>query len=302
MAMQNSNKISTCLWFDDQAEEAANFYVSIFENSKILNTTPYLVETPSDKPAGSTMTVDFELEGDRFTALNGGPYFTPNPSISFFVNCETGEEVDKLWEALSEGGEPLMPLGSYPFSDKYGWVQDKYGISWQVILSDGEAPQKIMPSLMFSDKTVNKAEEAISFYTDVFNDSGDGNIARYPEATGPANKGSVMYGDFKIEDTWFAAMDSGTAHDFNFNEGISLVMSCDTQDEIDYYWEQLSAQPEAERCGWLKDKFGISWQIVPRELGEMIRNHNKEKGRRVTEALLQMKKLDIAYLQQAARS
>lgn len=104
MTKQNTNNISTCLWFDDQAEEVANFYMSVFENANILDTTLNQVETPSDKPIGSVMTVDFEIDGYSFTALNGGPHFTPNPSISFFVNCQTDKEVDRLWEELSDEG------------------------------------------------------------------------------------------------------------------------------------------------------------------------------------------------------
>lgn len=246
MTKQNTNKISTCLWFDGQGEEAANFYVSVFENAKILNTTPYLTDTPSDKPLGSVMTVDFVLEGHHFTVLNGGPLFTLNPSISFFVHCGTEEEVDRLWAALSEDGEALMPLGEYPFNAKYGWIQDKFGLSWQILLAEDEPDQKIVPSLMFSKENTNKAEEAINFYTSVFNDAKTGNLFPYPEDTGPAKKGSLMFGDFMIENTWLAAMDSGTEQDFTFNEAIAIVVNCETQDEIDYYWEKLSAVPESD--------------------------------------------------------
>lgn len=299
MTKQKTNPISTCLWFDEQGEEAAEFYVAIFNNAKLLKKIPYLVDTPSDKPVGSTMSVDFELEGQRFMALNGGPIFTPNPSISFFVNCDTEEEVDRLWAVLSEGGTSLMPLDSYPFSDKYGWVQDQYGISWQLILAQGNPPQKIMPSLMFGNKNVNKAEEAINFYANIFNDSRIGNIVRYPEETGPAREGSIMYGDFMIQNTWMAAMDSGTKQDFSFNEAISLVVSCKTQEDIDYYWEKLSTDPNAEQCGWLKDQFGVSWQIIPEGMERMFQDGNQEKSKRAMEAMLQMKKINIAELEQA---
>lgn len=299
MTTQTKNTISTCLWFDDQAEEAANFYISIFENAEVLDTTPYLIETPSDKPIGSTMTVEFELEGYRFMALNGGPHFTPNPSISFFINCDTEEEVDQLWEQLSDGGTPLMPLDSYPFSDKYGWVQDKYGISWQLILADGEAPQKIMPSLMFVGDNAGRAEEAIKFYISIFDDAKTKQIARYGAGQEPDEEGTVMYADFELNGQLFAAMDSAQDHDFNFNEAISLMVNCDTQEEIDYFWEKMSADPKAEQCGWLKDKFGVSWQIVPTGMNKMFRNGDTDNVKRAMEAMLQMKKLDIAKLKQA---
>ncbi len=299
MTTQNTNNISTCLWFDDQAEEAANFYVSIFENGDILNITPYHTKTPSDKPIGSVMTVDFELEGQLFTGLNGGPHFTPNPSISFFVNCRTKKEVARLWVELSDDGSPLMPLDSYPFSDKYGWIQDKFGISWQLILADGDVPQKIMPSLMFVGNNAGRAEEAIEFYTSIFDDAKTKQIARYGAGQKPDEEGTIMYADFELAGQLFAAMDSAQDHTFNFNEAISLVVSCNTQEEIDYFWEKMSAEPKAEQCGWLKDKFGVSWQIVPAELDEIFRDENPDKSKRAMEAMLRMKKLEIAVLKQA---
>jgi predicted 3-demethylubiquinone-9 3-methyltransferase (glyoxalase superfamily) len=114
-------KITPHLWFDNQAEEAVNFYISIFKNSKIVSVTRYGEVGPG--PKGSVMTVTFQLDGQSFMALNGGPDFTFSPAISFFVNCETQEEVDELWEKLSEGGEKV----------ECGWLKDKYGVSWQIV-------------------------------------------------------------------------------------------------------------------------------------------------------------------------
>jgi predicted 3-demethylubiquinone-9 3-methyltransferase (glyoxalase superfamily) len=114
-------KITPFLWFDDQAEEAVNFYTSIFKNSKIGSIARYGEGTP--KPAGTVMTVTFQLEGQEFVALNGGPEFTFTPAISFFVNCQTQAEVDHLWEKLSSGGE----------EGQCGWLKDKYGVSWQIV-------------------------------------------------------------------------------------------------------------------------------------------------------------------------
>lgn len=302
MTTQTTNHISTCLWFDDRAEEAANFYVSIFENAEILETTPYLVETPSDKPIGSVMTVDFDLEGQQFTALNGGPHFKFTPAISFIINCETEQEVDELWEKLSEGGETLMPLDSYPFSERYGWTADKYGLSWQLILSnpEGDWRPKITPSMMFVNDNAGNAEEAMQFYTSVFEEAEiSDNINRYPSGMEPDEEGTIMYADFSIDNRWFAVMDSAQEHDFNFNEAISFMVNCQSQKEIDYYWGKLSAVPESEQCGWLKDKYGVSWQIVPGNVQELYRDDNPEKAKRAMEAMLQMKKLDIEKLKNA---
>ena len=108
-----------------------------------------------------------------------------------------------------------------------------------------------------------------------------------------------MFADFMLENCWFAALDSAREHSFAFNEAISFMVSCERQEEIDYYWERLSAVPDAEQCGWLKDKYGVSWQIVPSRLDEMMRSGTKEQMARVTEAFLKMKKFDLAALQRA---
>ncbi len=118
---KHTQKITPFLWFDNQAEEAANFYVSIFKNSKVVNITHYGEVGPG--PKGSVMTVTFQLYGQEFVALNGGPQFKFTEAISFVVNCETQEEVDELWEKLSEGGE----------KGQCGWLKDKYGVSWQIV-------------------------------------------------------------------------------------------------------------------------------------------------------------------------
>ncbi len=297
--MENSNKITSCLWFDDRGEEATKFYTSIFKNAKIKDTTHYLVETPSDRPEGSVLTVLFDLEGQQFLALNGGPHFKPNPSISFFINCETEEEVDYFWEKLSEGGEVLMPLDTYDYSEKYGWVEDKYGISWQVILSEpeGDWRPKIIPSFLFTGEKSGKTKAAIDFYTSVFDDPKEGTTFPYEE---PEQKGKTAFADFMIENQWFAAMDSPEdVHDFDFTEGVSIMVHCKDQDEIDYFWEKLTADGGQEsKCGWLKDKFGVSWQISP-STEEIIEINRSKKA---MEAMMKMKKLDIEKLKQAYKN
>ena len=294
-------KIIPHLWFDSQAEEAAKVYTSIFENSKMGNISRYVEggQEVHGQEAGSVMTVEFEIEGYKMIGLNGGPHFTFNPSISFIVNCGTAEEVDTLWERLSGGGKTLMPLDSYPFSDRYGWTADKFGVTWQIMLSEEGFKQKIMPSLMFVNNQCGKAEEAIRFYTSVLDSSEVVNIAHYEEDTEFQEKGTVMYADFRLEDQLFAAMDSAMEHDFTFNEAISLLMLCDSQDEVDNLWENLSAVPKAEQCGWLKDKYGVSWQIVPQQLYTMLRDGDQEQSKRVTERMLQMKRIDIRELEKA---
>jgi len=194
-----------------------------------------------------------------------------------------------------------MALDKYPFSDRYGWIQDKYGISWQLILSnpDGEECPFITPSILFVENVCGKAEEASCFYLSVFKNTKQGITARYPERKEPDKEGTIMYTDFMIEKHWIAAMDSAREHNFVFNEAISFMVSCDTQKEIDYYWRKLSAVPQAGQCGWLKDKYGLSWQITPAILDEMMSKGTKEQIDRLTQSFLSMKKFDIANLEKA---
>ncbi len=294
-------KIIPHLWFDTQAKEAAEFYVSAFDNSKITNIT-----TLHDTPSGDAETVSFELDGYSFMAISAGPYFKINPAISFMLNFDPSkderaeEKLRALWEKLSEGGKAMMPLQEYPFSKLYGWVEDKFGVSWQLILTNPEGEERpfIIPSLLFVKEMCGKAEAAREFYMSVFKNSKPGTLALYPAGM-PQKEGTVMFSDFQLEGQWFTAMDGEGSHEFAFNEGISLMVKCDSQEEIDYYWSKLSAVPESEQCGWLKDSFGVSWQITPARMDAMMREGTPEQIKRVTRAFLQMKKFDIAKLEEA---
>jgi predicted 3-demethylubiquinone-9 3-methyltransferase (glyoxalase superfamily) len=297
-------KIVPHLWFDKEAKEAAEFYTALFPDSKITNIT-----TLHDTPSGDCDVVSFEVWGYSFMAISAGPLFKFNPSISFFVNFDPSRDkdakqrLDAIWAKLSKDGTALMPLDKYPFSERYGWLEDKYGVSWQLILTnpEGEERPPIIPSLMFVGNVCGKAEEATDFYLSVFKDSKRGAIARYPKGMAPDKEGTIMFTDFQLLGEWFAAMDSAHEHSFTFNEAVSLMVNCDTQEEIDYYWEKLSAVPEAEQCGWLKDRYGVSWQIVPTALGDMMGKGTPEQINRVTQAFLKMKKFDIESLKQTYR-
>ncbi|MHC1762288.1 MAG: VOC family protein [Negativicutes bacterium] len=288
-------KIAPHLWYDKEAKEAALFYVSLFERSKLSD-----VKIIKNTPSGDAEVVSFELAGQPFMAISAGPYFKFNPSVSLMVACSTAEEVDRKWEAMSVGGTELMALGEYPFSKRYGWVQDRYGLSWQLMLAEGEHEvQKITPNLLFSDGVCGKAEEAIRYYAEVFKNSEIRMISRYGEGEATSSKAKVNYGAFKLDGVDLSAMDNGFDVDYTFNEAFSLLVNCRDQEEIDYFWERLSAVTEAEQCGWLKDKFGLSWQIVPSNMDEMLFGGSKEEVRRVTEAFLSMKKIDLESLEKA---
>ena len=217
----------------------------------------------------------------------------------FFVITKDEKEIDDLWKKLSEGGKVLMELDKYDWSKKYGWVEDKYGLSWQLMLTEDNVKQKIIPSLLFVDKVYGKAEEAMNFYISVFKNAKVESVYKYGPNYEPDDENAVMYEDFLLEGNKFAAMDSAREHDFNFNEAISFVVNCETQKEVDYYWDKLSADPKSEMCGWLKDKFGLSWQIVPTVLSKLLSDKDAKKSQRVMQAMLQMKKIIIADLQKA---
>ena len=293
-------KITPFLWFDNQAEDAANFYVCIFKNSKIKTVAHHGPEgaKASGKENGSVMTVAFQIEGQEFVALNGGPQFEITSAISFFVNCETEQEIDMLWEKLSEGGTVLMDLNKYPFSEKFGWIKDKFGVTWQLMIDEGM--QKITPFFMFGGDQSGKTEEAINFYVSLFSDAGIIHLERY-ETTDEEIEGTIKYARFSLNEQEFMAMDSIREHSFAFTPALSLVVNCESQEEIDHFWDKLSegGYEEAQQCGWLQDKYGVSWQIVPVEMEEMISDPDAEKSGKVMQAMLQMKKLDIRILKEA---
>jgi predicted 3-demethylubiquinone-9 3-methyltransferase (glyoxalase superfamily) len=287
--------ITPHLWFDSEAGEAAELYVSVLDGSDIVS-----VRTLHDTPSGDSDLVSFVLAGQPFMAISAGPHFRFNPSVSFRIDCETADEVDALWSRLGEGGQVLMPLDAYPFSPRYGWLQDRYGLSWQVMHAAGrEVTQRIVPTLMFVGSVCGRAEEAIGLYTSIFDGAMVGEPMRYGSGEEPDVEGTLRYAAFTLDGMQFAAMDSARGHDFAFNEAISLVVPCDTQEQIDRRWELLSAVPEAEQCGWLKDRFGLSWQIVPSAMQRMLRDADGEQLARVTRAFLGMRKFDLAALEDA---
>ena len=288
-------KITPHLWFDKEAVEATEFYAATFPDSKVTD-----VSTIRDTPSGDCDIVQFELFGQPFMAISAGPHFKFTPAVSFLVRCSSTEQVDAYWSKLSEGGEALMALDSYPFSDRYGWTADRYGLSWQLMLDQrGEIDQTIVPSLLFVGDVCGKTEEALTHYTSVFPNSGIEHVDRYPEGSEPDSPGTVRHAYFALDGYKLAAMDSAHEHEFGFNEAISFMVECEDQDEIDHYWDRMSAVPESEQCGWIKDQWGVSWQIVPTALGEIMGQGTDEQRDRVTQAFLKMKKFDIAELRRA---
>ena len=271
-----TNKIDIALWFDTNAKEAFDFYTTLFKDSYITQSNPVVTNAV--------------LAGVSFSGINGGPMFKINPSISIMVTCETTEEVDTLWNALLENGSVLMPLDTYPWSKRYGWLCDKYGVTWQLYygkLSDVNQ-QKLTPTLMFTQNQLGKCEEAIEYYRTIFPKFELQGILKYNNAE---QQNLVQHAQFIANDFTFMATDGSANETFEFNEGVSFVILCSNQEEIDYYWNAFTKNGAESMCGWCKDAFGVSWQIIPENLNTLMANNPNAMA-----ALMQMKKIIIKDL------
>jgi predicted 3-demethylubiquinone-9 3-methyltransferase (glyoxalase superfamily) len=285
-------KIVPNIWFDRNADEAVNFYLTVFPNSSITRIDKYtsIGKEIHGFEAGDTLCVNFVLCGQPFMAINGGPFLKLNPSISFMVRSASPEDSRLLWDKLSPDGEVMMDFGEYPFSSHYGWLNDKYGLSWQIITQPETSP-RIVPSLMFTQDKSGQAQAAIDYWTSIFPNSATKSLQKSPDGA------SLTLGSFTLAGHDFLAMDGGTCHQFTFSGGLSLMIELETQEEIDFFWEKLSAVPERANCGWLQDKFGVSWQVVPRAMDEMLSTGNEAQLREVSRAYMKMKKFELAVLQ-----
>ncbi len=274
-----NNTLYPCLWFDGNAKQAAEFYCSVFQNSKIVDDNP--------------LVVTFMLNGKLIMGLNGGPMFKFNPSISLFVYCETLEETNSVWNKLIEGGKELIPIDKYPWSERYGWLEDKFGFTWQISIQDSDDSKlTITPAMLFTGNQFGRAEDAINFYSSVFDNSSTDILIHYED--NDPNKGKVLYSEFRLNHYNIIAMDGPGVHEYTFNEAVSFTVSCRTQEEIDYYWNRLTEGGSEGQCGWLRDKFGVWWQIVPEILTTLM--NDPSKSDRVINAFMQMKKFEIEKL------
>lgn len=288
-------KITPNLWFDKNAEEAVNFYISLFPNSKIGSTSRFGKEgfEHHQMPEGTVITMEFEMEGQNFLALNGGPIFKFNESVSFFVYCESDERIEFLYKKLSEGGIINMPLDKYDWSGKYAWVKDKFGVSWQLDVDKINSPQKIVPALLFVNDKFAKVNEAVNHYISIFPNSKLIFSSPHPDSN------ETLFAQFSLNGNLFNAMSGAGEHKFDFNEAISFIINCESQEEVNYYWGKLTEGGSESMCGWLKDKFEVSWQVVPTEMFKYIGGPDKAKSSRALKAMFQMKKLDLDLFKKA---
>ncbi|HWV36396.1 MAG TPA: VOC family protein [Thermomicrobiales bacterium] len=280
-------KITPFIWFDANAEEAMRTYVSLFRNGEI-------VDTSGVGPEGTMLLGTARIAGSNLMFLNGGPDHPITPAISFTVGCESRDELDTLWAGLAEGGMALMELGKYPFAERFGWIQDRFGVSWQLILTG--QPQSFMPTFLFVGDQFGKAKDAIELYTSVFPDSRIGDLPR-------GENGAIANGRFWLAGQPFSVTESDLGHPFTFTDAVSFSVDCADQTEVDRCWDALTANGGAPApCGWLTDPFGVSWQIVPRRLGELMNDPDQARVGRTVQAMLQMSKLVIADLETAANA
>ncbi len=277
-----NNKIYPCIWLDKNGSEVARYYKDIFPDTHISEDNG-LVQMLS-------------INGQNLMLLSAGPHFKPNASISFLIANKEEQETERLFNELAKDGIVLMALDSYPFSSKYGWVRDKYGVTWQLYTGEkGNTDQYFVPTLMYVNQQNGRAKEAIELYTTIFPGSQTEGIMEYDGTED--TKGNVQHAQFHIDHYALACMDSSLQHQFSFDEGISMVVIAADQQETDYYWNNLVKEGGQEsRCGWLKDKFGVSWQIVPQKLMILMSQEDKGKEKKVTDALMQMQKIDIDKL------
>lgn len=284
------------IWFDGVAAEAAEFYCGVFREARVVDEARYPSEGLPEfqaHMAGKPLTVDIEIHGRRLSLINAGPEFRPNHSISFLLNFDPSDYAGGVDEAIAyldsvydeliaDGGGAMMELGEYPHSRRYAWIHDRHGVTWQLMLTDpaGEDRPFLTPSLMFGGPNQDRAREATDFWMSVVDDSSRGALVEY-------DHGAVMFTDFRLAGEWFAAMDSAVPQDSTFTEAISLMVECAPGRELDRLWEALSADPAAEQCGWCRDRYGVSWQVVPDNMGELMARPGAYA------ALMGMTKIDV---------
>lgn len=280
------------LWYDTEAKEAVAFYVDLFGGK--LDWTYTITDTPS----GDSDLIQFQLGDMTLAAISAGPYFKLNESMSLMVNVASKDEVTRLYQALSEGGRILMPLGEYPFSPYYVWLEDRFGLSWQLSYApDLDKPYQFDICLLFSQEQVGLAQPMLDYYKDKLPQASVGQLSYYGEGEATVEAAKLNYAELLVAGQKMIVMDHGYGGEASFNEAFSLMVYVDSQDELDFYYDLLSAVPEAEMCGWVKDQFGISWQIVPRILMEAYDTASPEKVKAVNAAVMTMKRLDFATIQ-----
>lgn len=266
--------ITPCFWFESDSAGAAALYLQAFDGGRIIETTP--------------MSTVWELYGRRLMGINGGPRYRPNGALSLFVQRSTEAEVRSAFELLARDGTVHMPLSVKEWSPLYGWVEDRYGVHWQIAQGRVDAADfTVMPALTFFGARAGRALEALELYTGIFSSSS-------VDERHVGEDGRLMFAVAHLAGQTLAFMDGPESQEIPFSEGASLSVACETQEEIDYFWDALVKGGQESRCGWLVDRFGVSWQVVPSILGELM--SNPARAQRVVAAFMPMNKLDLETL------
>lgn len=281
------NKFAPCLWVDNQVEEMTVLYTKVFENGKPLKTL-YFLEDAHGK-IGDILTQSVQLANQEFILLNGGPEFKATPSISYMVTCTSETQLQVLWQELSEGGKLLMNLAIYPGVGQFGWLEDRFGISWQFSLDQSSSSQKITPCFMFSGEQYGNASRAVAEWIEVFQ---SGEILEHYSNEDSTTK----LAKFTLHQQEFMAMDSAVDHDFTFSLANSFYVYCENQKEIDRLWTAITSKGTEMPCGWMGDRFGVAWQTVTRDMDTMLDRKNLTKALAVTQAVYGMMKIDSEEL------
>lgn len=271
-----------CLWFQSNAAEAVNYYNTVFRNSAIYSS--------------GEMACSFQLMDTRFIAINGNRENGFNPAVSFFVYCGSENEIERLYDLLRQDGNVLMPLGAYPWASKYAWVSDKYGINWQLDIDDIKTKHKIVPALMFANHKAASVKLAVEHYTGIIPQSRILLESPFgPDAGMPED--AVLFAQIKLNQFVLNCMASPVEHHFDFNPAVSFVIECSGQDDIDYYWDELGKNGTYQMCGWLTDQFGVSWQIIPDRLPELLSSPGN--AGKLFPVMTQMRKINISDMESA---
>ena len=242
--------------------------------------------------------IDFTLSGQRFTALNGGPSFKLNPCISLFLICEMAGEVELYNAELLNGGEALMRVGVYPWAPRYAWVQDRFGLSWQIMTGDGPEKDPFFATcLMFTGPQHGRATEAMQFYTSIFPGGRIDRVEHFLAAEGSPKE--VKHGRFAIAGQNMVALDSPIEHDFNFNEGALVSGIVRRPNRNRSLLARLVRRWQRGTMRLAQGPLRVSWQIIPAAIFEWMGSTDTAASDRAFAAMLQMKKLDIAVLKRA---
>lgn len=283
-----NNKLRVGVWSDNKAKETADFYMKSFDSGSIVSE--------------HNMAVELDLGGMILLFINGGPMFQPNPSISFSYACSSLLELEKLYQTLIVGGKIMMPKDKYSWAETYAFIEDKYGVSWQLSFDrNQENTGKIIPSLIFVNENNGKAEQAGALYLGLSEENKMLHMVKYGKDENNT-EGHVMYSLIHVFGKELILMDGAGSHNFAFNEGVSLLVVTEDQEETDALWEAFLAGGGTEQqCGWLKDAYGVSWQIVPKQFLDLAGCGDKEVVSKLMQAVYPMKKLIINEFVGAAK-